>query len=85
MARVTLPMGIVGISGKVGNMYFRTRKLTGTVYLCKLPKKRATAISSEEERCRELFKKRSLLVRQMHQYGSLLSRKQLWKIAKEVL
>ena len=27
MARVTLPMGIVGISGKVGNMCFRTLKI----------------------------------------------------------
>ncbi len=43
MAKVTLMPGIQSISGRVGDMVFRTNKATGTVYVCMIPRKRKPA------------------------------------------
>ena len=85
MARVTLPMGIKGISGKVGDVCFRTMKKTGTVYMTHLPRARKVKYSASELEARERFKRRAQLVSQMRKAGSKLSTKELWKMAKRVL
>ena len=38
MPKVKMMAGIAAISGKFGNMYFRTDKKSGRVSLCNLPK-----------------------------------------------
>ena len=85
MARVTLPMGIQGISGKVGDVCFRTMKATGRTYMVRLPSRRRTRITASELEARERFKRRAQLVSQMRKTGSKLSTKELWKMAKRVL
>lgn len=85
MARVTLPMGIVSISGKVGDVCFRTMKKTGTVYMAHLPRARKIKYSTSELEAMENFSKRAKLVAQLRNAGSQLSRKELWRIASQVL
>lgn len=85
MARVTLPMGIKGISGKVGDVCFRTMKATGRAYMVRLPSRRRTRITASELEARERFKRRAQLVSQMRKAGSKLSTKELWEMAKRVL
>lgn len=85
MARVTQPMGIVSISGKVGDVCFRTMKATGRTYMVRLPSRRRTRITASELEARERFKRRAQLVSQMRKTGSKLSTKELWKMAKRVL
>ena len=85
MARVTLPMGIKGISGKVGNVCFRTMKATGRTYMVRLPSRRRTRITASELEARERFKRRAQLVSQMRKTGSKLSTKELWEMVKRVL
>ena len=85
MARVTLPMGIKGISGKVGDVCFRTMKATGRTCMVRLPSRRRTRITASELEARERFKRRAQLVSQMRETGSKLSTKELWEMAKRVL
>ena len=85
MASVTLPMGISRISGKVGNMCFRTMKATGRTYMIRLPEGRKTVPNEAELARRELFKKRAQLVSQMQKAGSRLTQKELWKLAEQAL
>ena len=85
MARVTLPMGIKGISGKVGDVCFRTMKATGRTYMVRLPSRRRTRITASELEARERFKRRAQLVSQMRKTGSKLSTKELWEMVKRVL
>jgi len=83
MARVTLPMGIARVSGKVGNVCFRTMKATGRTYMASLPSKRTTKISASEITARERFGAITKLVTQLRKSGTKKSSKQLWKIASE--
>ena len=85
MAKVTLPMGIERISGRVGNVCFRTMKTTGKVYMSGLPRARQRALSKEEKAARERFAHKARLVRAMRQEGSKLTHKQLWELAGKVL
>lgn len=85
MARVTLPMGIAKISGRVGNVCFRTMRATGKTYISALPSKRATELKPSEIEARERFARKARLVRVMRQEGSKLTQKELWKIAEQVL
>lgn len=85
MARVTLPMGITRISGRVGNACFRTMKATGRTYMGSLPSKRTSQVSAREMAVRERFTQKAQLVRAMRQAGSKLSQKELWKLADQAL
>ena len=90
MARVTPPMGISKISGKVGNMCFRTMKATGNVYMYPLKEPsnqvRSTKELSEAARAqRERFAHRAELVRNMRKAGSKKTQKELWKIVSQAL
>lgn len=85
MARVTLPMGIEKISGKLGNYCFRTMKATGRVYVSRTPQGRRTALKDTELKAREVFKKRAQLVSQMRKAGSRLSTKQLWQLVAQAV
>ena len=83
MAKVKMMAGIEGISGKFGNMYFRTDKRSGNVSLCNMPKKNATGLSNKQRAHHERFAAIAKMVTQMRAEGSRKSRKQLWKIATE--
>lgn len=85
MARVTLPMGIEKISGKVGNYCFRTMKATGKVYVTRMSAVRRTKPRASELKAREEFRKRAEMVRMMRKMGSRLSTKQLWKLAAQAV
>lgn len=83
MAKIRMMAGIAAISGKFGNMYFRTEKRTGRISLCNMPKKSASGLSTKQQAHRERFAAIAKMVMQMRQDGSRKSRKQLWKIAQE--
>ena len=85
MARVTLSAGITSISGKLGNMYFRTMKATGKTYMHSLPQKRTIPLRQREIEVRERFVKRAQLVTAMRRAGSKLPKKKLWQIASEIV
>ena len=86
MARViALPMGIMRISGKVGNVCFRTMKATGKVYVGRMPQARKTQPKAGELANQERFKKCARLVRLMREAGSRLSTKELWKIVTQTV
>ena len=85
MAIVTFPIGIQRISGRVGNVCFRTMKATGRTYITGLPSRRTTKPSDNEMEARERFAKKARLVNFMRQEGSKLTRKQLWKLAEQAL
>ena len=73
--------GIASISGKFGNMYFRTDKKSGRVSLCRMPRKKTTGLSDKQRAHNERFAAIAKMVTQMRSDGSKKSRKQLWKIA----
>lgn len=54
MAKVTLIDGIQSISGKLGDVCYRTHK-NGTVTVAKLPCKRRTPVSEKEQLHRQWF------------------------------
>ena len=86
MAQVTLPAGIESISGRLGNVCFRTMKATGKVYVHQVPseqpvKKPRPAKTIGEVENQERFAKRAQVVNQMLKAGTKLSRKNLWKLA----
>jgi len=85
MARVTLPMGITRVSGRVGNVCFRTMKATGKTYMVGLPSKRTTKVQGRELEVRERFARKARLVKIMRQEGSKLTLKELWKLAEQAL
>ncbi|MBQ7524788.1 MAG: hypothetical protein IJT08_04255 [Alphaproteobacteria bacterium] len=91
MAQIKLPAGIASISGKMGNYCFRTMKATGKVYMHSLkrrdnatPVRKKTKTVNEVEN-QERFAKRSHLVNQMLQGGSILGRKELWSLVARAL
>lgn len=85
MVRVTLPSGIESLSGRFGDVCFKTMKATGRTCMVRLPSRRKTRITASELEARERFKRRAQLVSQMRKAGSKLSTKELWKMAKRVL
>lgn len=91
MAEVKLPAGIASISGKMGNVCFRTMKATGKVYMHplkhddrKVPVRKKTKTVNEVEN-QERFAKRSHLVNQMLQGGAKLTRKELWNLVGKAI
>lgn len=85
MAKVTLPMGIRSISGKVGNVCFRTIKATGKVYVSSLSQARKTQPSTSEIEARERFARKARIVKVMRQAGSKMTAKELWKLAEQAI
>ena len=85
MAQVTLPAGITRISGRVGNVCFRTMKSTGRTYMASLPSTRSTTPSASELAARERFAQKARLVRAMRNAGVKQTPKELWKLAERVL
>lgn len=85
MARVTPPMGIRSISGKVGNVCFRTMKSTGRVYVSALPAARKSALRPREVVNQNRFSKRAEIVRMMKKAGSKLPVKALWALVSQAL
>ena len=85
MAKVTLPMGIRSISGKVGNVCFRTMKTTGNVYMGSMPQARKTQPSASEMEARERFARKARIVKVMRQAGSKMTAKELWELAEHAL
>ena len=75
--------GIAAISGKFGNMYFRTEKRTGRISLCNMPKKKPAGLTTKQLTHRERFSAIAKMVAQMRKNGTKKSSKQLWKIATE--
>lgn len=85
MAKVSLPMGITGISGKMGNVCFRTMKSTGRVYVTSLSRQHRIYPTPAEREARKLFSKRAEIVRAMRKAGSKKSASELWKIALQAI
>ena len=90
MAQVTLPAGIESISGRLGNVCFRSMKATGRVYVHPIPseqpkKKPRPAKTVGEVENQERFAKRAQVVNQMLKAGSRVSRKNLWKLASQAV
>ena len=85
MAKVTLPMGIKSISGKVGNVCFRTMKATGKVYMVSMSQVRKTQPSASEIEARERFARKARIVKIMRQAGVKMTAKELWKLAKQAV
>ena len=85
MARVTFPMGIERVSGRVGDVCFRTMKATGRTYMSSMPSKRTTKLQANEIEARERFARKARLVRAMRQAGAKRTIKELWKIAEQVV
>ena len=85
MARVTFPMGIERVSGRVGDVCFRTMKATGRTYMSSMPSKRTTKLQASEIEARERFARKARLVRAMRQTGAKRTIKELWKIAEQVV
>lgn len=85
MAKVSLPAGIRSISGKVGNICFRTMKTTGKVYMSSLAQVRKTQPSASEIEARERFARKARIVKVMRQAGVKMTAKELWKLAEQVL
>lgn len=84
MAQVTLPSFLQSISGRVGNVCFRTYASGRTgLYLCD-PPKRKTPLTNAETRARELFKERAQHVNKIMKDNPYLTRKQAWTIAKQL-
>lgn len=85
MARVKLPMGITSISGKLGNVCFRTMKGSGKVFMTRLPKARKTEVRPKEILNRRLFARRAQIVVQLRKAGAKLSTAELWKIVSQAV
>ena len=87
MARVKMMAGIGSISGKVGDMVFKTyRRRDGKsetrIYRYKKPQSRRS-ISKNEINARYLFSKRQAYVNNLLRSGDKRTKKELWKEAKE--
>ena len=85
MARVTFPMGIERVSGRVGDVCFRTMKATGRTYMSSMPSKRTTKLQASEIEARERFARKARIVRAMRQAGAKRMIKELWKLAEQAL
>ena len=85
MAEVKLPAGIASISGKMGNVCFRTMKATGKVYMMSMPQARKTPYRAKEKAAMESFGKRAKIVAAIRREGSRKSQKELWKLASQAL
>ena len=84
MAHVTLPPFIQSISGRVGNLCFRTSAEGKTTVYVNAKKSRSTPLTKQEVHARELFAERVQRVNKIMQENPSITRKQAWKIAKQI-
>ena len=84
MPKVKMMSGIAAISGKFGNMYFRTDKRTGRISLCHMPQRNASVPQTpQQEAHKKRFAAIAKRVTELRQTNKRKTRKQLWKIASE--
>ena len=83
MAKVTLPPFIQSISGRLGDLSFRTSASGKTSVTCFKPRPRTTPVSPKELSARTRFAQIAKTVAQMRLQGSQLSRKELWNLARQ--
>ena len=83
MPKVKMMSGIAAISGKFGNMYFRTDKRTGRISLCHMPQRKASAPTAQQEAHKKRFAAIAKRVTELRQTYKRKTRKQLWKMASE--
>lgn len=84
MAKITLQPFITSISGRIGNMYFRTYASGKTTMTTNQPRKRSTPCSEAEIQAKQLFAKRAAIVKNLRKQYPDKSLKDLWKIAKQM-
>ncbi len=84
MARIILESFIKSISGKVGNMYFKTYANGRITMTTALPSKRSTPCSEAERKSKQLFAKRAAMVRKLKVQFPGKSDKELWTIVKQL-
>ena len=76
--------GIAAISGKFGNMYFRTDRRTGRISLCHMPQQKAAfAPTAQQEAHKQRFAAIARMVVELRHIHKRKTRKQLWKMATE--
>ena len=89
MPKVKMMSGIAAISGKFGNMYFRTDKCTGRISLCHMPQRKASVPQTPQQEAHKkrfaAIAKRAIAKRvtELRQTYKRKTRKQLWKMASE--
>ena len=86
--KVELPKGIASISGKFGNMIFKTYKRPngGTetrAYLRPEKTVRQKPLSDAETNARFLFVRRQAYVQELMASGTFHSKAEAWKVAKK--
>lgn len=84
MAQVTLPSFLRSISGRLGNICFRTYPSGKTGFYLLTDRKRTSPLTKEEIHARELFKQRVQYVYRVMKENPSLTRKQAWTIAKQI-
>lgn len=81
MAKCKLPPFILSLSGKVGNLCFRT-SASGKTSLYPCPKKQQDETPTQKQlNTRELFKERIIQVNNIKKQNPSFSHKEAWKIA----
>ena len=83
MARITLRPEILGISGRVGNMIFKTRKDGKTFAYSAQRQQRVTPISDKELSIRSRFKLMAQEVARRVAAGDTRTRKEIWQEVKQ--
>lgn len=81
-AKITLLPIIRSISGRLGNLYFRTSRAGKTTVSTFNPKNRITPPTKAEINARNLFAKRVTEVNQLIRKYPDITRKEAWKIVK---
>ena len=84
MAKIILNSFIKSISGRVGNMFFRTYPSGKVTMTCNAPAKRTKPASDAEIKARALFAKRAAVVKKLAKEYPDKSQKDLWTIAKQM-
>ncbi|MBQ8938700.1 MAG: hypothetical protein IJ047_00555 [Paludibacteraceae bacterium] len=83
MAKVTLLPFIQSISGRVGNLCFRTSGGKTSVFFAK-EKTRTTLPSEAELKAREIFALRAKMVNNIMRNDPSVTRAEAWKIVKQL-
>ena len=84
MAHVTFPPFIQSVSGRVGNLFFRTTP-SGKTTIYAVSKLQRTSLPTENEmRARELFKQRVQQVNNIIKNDPKVTKAQAWKIVKQI-
>ena len=85
MAKVVLAAGFTGISGKIGDLVFTTRKSTGKCYVFRKTEKVRNKAVSEEARSRRLRFRRMAQEAARLMKEKRITRDEAWRIAKKTI